>query len=70
LVAIIRDETAPASARANAAEKILLYSDGRPGPSKQIAVADLVSLTLEQKQELLLALVMEIETMSRDLERG
>jgi hypothetical protein len=61
LVAIIRDETAPASARANAAEKILLYSDGRPGPAKQIAVADLASLTLDEKLELLLALVTQIE---------
>jgi hypothetical protein len=35
LVQIIRDESASPNARAAAAEKILLYSDGRPGQANQ-----------------------------------
>jgi uncharacterized protein (UPF0147 family) len=62
LVQIARDETAPANARAAAAEKILAYSDGRPGASKAITVADLDLMSDEQRNELLNALLTKYET--------
>jgi hypothetical protein len=57
LITVIRDDTAPASARTAAAERILAYSDGRPQAAKQITVADIGRMTEEQRQELLRALL-------------
>jgi len=57
LVQIVRDERAPPQARAAAAEKILLYSDGRPGAAQPIRVADLELMSDEQRMQLLEALV-------------
>jgi hypothetical protein len=57
LVAVIRDSTATASSRTQAATKLLEYADGRPGQAKAITVADLGSMTDEQRMELLQALL-------------
>jgi hypothetical protein len=62
LVQIAKDESASPQARAAAAEKILLYSDGRPGPAKQVTVADLELMADEQRQDLLHALLTRYET--------
>jgi hypothetical protein len=52
LVQIAKDEEAPAHARAQAAKEILAYSDGRPGASKPITVADFDQMTPEQLHEM------------------
>jgi hypothetical protein len=57
LVAIIRDESASPNARASAAEKILLYSDGRPGASRPTVVEDLQGMSDAARMTLLKALV-------------
>src|SRR5215831_19846568 len=57
LVAVCRDESAPASARAVAAKDILSYSDGKPGQAKPVTVADVAAMSDDQRQELLNALL-------------
>ena len=57
LVQIARDESAPAAARASAAERILAYSDGRPGQARQLTTADLASMSSDLRAELLHALL-------------
>src|SRR5215831_19108296 len=57
LVQIAGDESAAPNARAAAAEKILAYSDGRPGISRRITVSDVASLTADQREQLAEALV-------------
>jgi|SRR6516165_7696637 hypothetical protein len=57
LLTIIRDDNAPAHARASAAEKILGYSDGRPGQSQPIKVADLDKLSPDERNQLFRALL-------------
>jgi hypothetical protein len=61
LVQIAMDEAQPAAARAACAEKILAYSDGRPGASKAITVADLELMSDEQRRDLLNALLTRYE---------
>src|SRR6266478_3759310 len=61
LVQIAKDESAPPQARAAAAEKILAYSDGRPGAARSITVADLELMDDEQRQDLLHALLTRYE---------
>jgi hypothetical protein len=62
LIAVQRDPRAPASARAQAATKLLEYADGRPSQARQITVADLPSMTDDQRKELLAALLFQYET--------
>src|SRR5207302_9478835 len=62
LISVCRDERAPATARAQAATKLLEYSDGRPGQARQVTVADLAAMTAEQRHELFSALVTYYET--------
>jgi hypothetical protein len=62
LVTVCRDEDAPASARAQAATKLLEYADGRPVAAKQVTVTDVAAMTDEQRQELLHALLTHYET--------
>lgn len=57
LIAVCRDERAPASARATAASKLLEYSDGRPGQSRPIGVSDLQVMTPQQRSDLWEALI-------------
>ena len=57
LVTVLRDESAPASARAQASAKLLEYSDGKPGQARQISVADLQSMPDDLRQQLLEALL-------------
>src|SRR4051794_3439851 len=57
LIAVCRNERAPASARAQAAAKLLEYSDGRPGQSRQVTVTDLAQMTDDQREELFHALL-------------
>jgi hypothetical protein len=61
LIAVQRDPRAPASARAQAATKLLEYADGRPAQAKPITVADLPSMTHDQRNELLSALIFQYE---------
>jgi hypothetical protein len=61
LVQIIRDEDASPQARAAAAEKILLYSDGRPGAAQPVTVADLDLMSPEERQSLWMALFTSYE---------
>jgi hypothetical protein len=56
LVQIIRDESASPNARANAAEKLINYSDGRPGAPRPIMVEDLKGMTDAARMSLLKAL--------------
>jgi hypothetical protein len=62
LIAVIRDDDASPSARVQAAEKILSYSDGRPGQSKPITVSDIGRLTDAERSELLHSLLLHYET--------
>jgi hypothetical protein len=57
LVQIAQDESAPAAARASAAEKILAYSDGKPSQARQLTVGDLQAMPDELRMELLQALL-------------
>jgi hypothetical protein len=57
LVTVIRDDTAPASARTAAAERILAYANGRPQAAKQITVVDIGRMTEEERMELFQALL-------------
>jgi hypothetical protein len=57
LVQIVSDESAPAAARISAAERILSYSDGRPGQARPVTVADIARMDDDQRFELLNALV-------------
>jgi hypothetical protein len=56
LVTVLRDERAPASARAAASAKLLEYSDGKPSQSRQLTVADLGSMPDDLRMQLLEAL--------------
>jgi hypothetical protein len=58
----IRDEQASDNARAQAASKLLEYGIGRPPQAKPITVADLSSMTEQQRVELLSALLQHFET--------
>jgi hypothetical protein len=62
LISVSRNERAPASARAMAARTLLEYSDGKPGQAQRITVADLPSMTADQRNELLSALLFQYET--------
>jgi hypothetical protein len=57
LVTVLRDESAPASARAQASAKLLEYSDGKPSQARQITVADLASMPDALREDLLNALL-------------
>ena len=57
LVTVLRDESAPASARAQASAKLLEYSDGKPSQARQITVADLASMPDALRADLLNALL-------------
>ena len=57
LVTVLRDESAPASARAQASAKLLEYSDGKPGQARQITIADVSHMPDELRQQLLDALL-------------
>jgi hypothetical protein len=57
LVQIAQDASAPAAARASAAERILAYSDGKPSQARQLSVADLATMPDTLKEELLHALL-------------
>src|SRR5215469_13505964 len=57
LLQVTGDESAPPNARVAAAEKILAYSDGRPGISRRITLTDVASLTADQREQLAEALV-------------
>ena len=57
LVTVLRDEHSPASAKTAAAQQILAYSDGKPGPSKPLTVADIGQMTPDLRSELLYALL-------------
>jgi hypothetical protein len=61
LVQIIRDEDASPQARAAAAERILAYSDGRPGAPRPVTVADLDLMSPEERRALWLALFTSYE---------
>jgi hypothetical protein len=62
LVTVCRDDNAPASARAQAATKLLEYADGRPGAAQPIKVSDLELMDDEQRRALLHALLTRYET--------
>jgi len=53
LIAVCRNERAPASARASAASKLSEYSDGKPGQAKQVTVTDVAAMSDEERQQLL-----------------
>src|SRR5215471_16677059 len=57
LLQVASDESAPPNARVAAAEKILAYSDGRPGTSRRITLTDVASLNADQRQQLAEALI-------------
>jgi hypothetical protein len=57
LVATIRDPNATASSRTQAATKLLEYADGRPGQAKPLTVADLASMSDDERSQLFHALV-------------
>jgi hypothetical protein len=57
LVTVLRDEHAPASARAAASAKLLEYSDGKPGMARQLTVADIGNMPDDLRQQLLEALL-------------
>jgi hypothetical protein len=61
LVQIAKDEDAPASARAGAAERILAYSDGRPGASRPITTEDIDTFDDDQCERLFRALLRRFE---------
>jgi len=61
LITICRNESAPASARAQASAKLLEYSDGKPGQAEQITVADIGQMSPELRSELLHALLLHWE---------
>jgi len=62
LVTVLRDEHAPASARAAASAKLLEYSDGKPSQARQLTVADVSAMTPSLRQELLHALLVHYQT--------
>jgi hypothetical protein len=62
LVATLRDDRAPASAKASASATLLSYSDGKPGMARQISVADIGQMTPALRQELLHALLVHFQT--------
>jgi hypothetical protein len=63
LLLAMREPEAPGTpARVAAATKMLELSNGRPGQAKPITVADLPSMTQEQRKELLAALLFQYET--------
>ena len=53
LVTVLRDEHAPASARAQASATLLEYSDGKPGQARQLTVADVTAMTPYLRENLL-----------------
>jgi len=57
LLQVTGDESAPPNARVAAAEKILAYSDGRPGTSRRITLTDVAALTADQREQLAEALI-------------
>jgi len=57
LVQIAGDESTAPNARAQAAEKILAYSDDRPGISRRITLTDVAQLNADHRQQLGEALV-------------
>jgi hypothetical protein len=57
LITICRDEHSSSASRAAAASKLLEYSDGKPGQSRTIAVADLATMSDDLRQQLLEALL-------------
>jgi hypothetical protein len=57
LVATLRNSKAPASAKTQAATKLLEYAEGRPGQSQPIKVADLDKLAPDERHQLYRALV-------------
>jgi hypothetical protein len=61
LVTVCRDEHAPASARAQAATKLLEYAEGRPAQSRQIAVADIGAMSDQERLALLRALLVHFD---------
>ncbi|CEF48880.1 unnamed protein product [uncultured bacterium] len=61
LVTVLRDEHAPASARAQASAKLLEYSDGKPSQARQLTVADIAQMTPDLRQELLCALLIHYQ---------
>jgi hypothetical protein len=61
LVAVSRDQSAPASARAQAASRLLEYSDGRPSQARQITVADIGQMSASLREELLSALLLHYQ---------
>jgi hypothetical protein len=52
LIQILNDEDASASARVSASERILAYSDGRPGTSKRVTRADILAMDKVERLEL------------------
>jgi hypothetical protein len=70
LISIQRDPRAPATARAQAASRLMEYSDGRPVSARAIGVNDLASMTPDQREELWHALMTHYETeMPGELKR-
>jgi hypothetical protein len=62
LVQLVRDESAPAASRAQAATKLLEYSVGRPVSAKPITMADIEAMSEETRQQLLHALLVHYRT--------
>jgi hypothetical protein len=52
LITVARNERAPASARAQAASRLLEYSDGKPAQARPPVIADLATMPLEQRMQL------------------
>jgi hypothetical protein len=67
LVATIRNERAPASARANAAGRLLEYADDKAEPIK---VADLHAVTDDEREELFVALLQDCNFTSEYFASG
>jgi hypothetical protein len=61
LVAVTRDARAPAAARAQAATKLLEYASGRPTQAKQVTVADVATMSMDETMALLRACCDRIE---------
>jgi hypothetical protein len=67
LIAAIRDERARPTARITAAVKLLEYAAGKPGPARQVTIADVNAMTRDECVDLLHACCERLERVEPGL---
>jgi hypothetical protein len=67
LIAAIRDERARPTARITAAVKLLEYASGKPGPARQVTIADVNAMTRDECVDLLHACCERLERVEPGL---